>query len=318
MKVITWGSRGSLPASLNANVIRSKIARALEAAQGRDLSSTAAMDKFIDSYLPFAVKGTYGTNTTCVEIRTGQAEREYLVIDCGSGLRDFGAYLMKTEQIPAHVHILVTHPHWDHLHGFPFFVPAYIPGNRIDIYAYHEDIEQAFRKQQSDPFFPVSMDVMQADITFHQLNENDPFELNGCRIQSMQQHPGISYGYRLSRDGKVVVFSSDSEHKSDAHDDKYPFIEFFSDADLLIFDAQYTLTDSLYAKEDWGHSSNIMGVELAMRAGVKHLCLFHSEPTASDDELDQILESTKRYAVLHDSSYELDVSHAYDGMELDI
>ena len=95
-------------------------------------------------------------------------------------------------------------------------------------------------------------------------------------------------------------------------------VDFYRAADLLMFDAQYTLTESIYAKEDWGHSSHIMGVELAMRAGVKHLCLFHSEPTASDEQLEQIESSTRRYAHLHDKSYPLKISQAYDGLEIDM
>lgn len=319
MKAVIWGSRGSLPATVNANIIRSKITKALEAVQGHDISAREAIDTFIDTQLPFAVRGGYGTNTTCVEIRSEQNDREFLVIDSGTGLRDFGGYLMKTGQTPAHIHILLTHPHWDHIQGFPFFVPAYIPGNRIDIYSFHSGVEAAFRGQQSKPYFPVPMEVMQADIQFHEIDVDDQIEIEGYNIRHMaQRHPGTSYGYRIEREDKTIVFSSDSEHKSDAYQDGYPFVDFFRDTDLLIFDAQYTLTESVHVKEDWGHSSNIMGVELAMRSGAKHLCMFHSEPTADDDQLEYIENSTKRYAHLHDESYALQISHAYDGMEIEV
>ena len=160
---------------------------------------------------------------------------------------------------------------------------------------------------------------MQADIQFHELDVADRIEIEGYDISHIaQRHPGTSYGYRIEREGKTMVFSSDSEHKSDAYDEGHPFVDFYRDADLLLFDAQYTLTESIYAKEDWGHSSHIIGVELAMRAGVKHLCLFHSEPTASDEQLEQIETSTRRYAHLHDKSYPLKISQAYDGLEIDM
>lgn len=317
MKAVIWGCRGSLPATVNADIIRSKIKKSLEAVQDNDISTPEAIDSFIDTRLPFSVRGGYGTNTTCVEIRTDSPTPEFLVIDCGTGLRDFGAYLMQNGLMPAKIHILMSHLHWDHMQGFPFFVPAYIPDNQIEIYSYHTGLESAFKGQQSPPYFPVPMEAMQADIRFHELDEADTVDILGFEIDHIaQRHPGISYGYRLERAGKCVVFSSDSEHKSDAYQDGYPFVDFFHNADLLIFDAQYTLTESVYSKEDWGHSSNIMGVELAMRAGVKHLCMFHSEPTTGDDQLEYIEKSTKRYAELHDKSYSLKVSMAYDGMEI--
>jgi len=115
-----------------------------------------------------------------------------------------------------------------------------------------------------------------------------------------------------------VVYSTDSEHKEDAEVEDYVFIEFFKNADLLIFDAQYTLLDAVDGKENWGHSSNLSAVELAVRSGVKRLCLFHSEHTYDDESLDQFLNDTREYLKIHDHTYPLKIYLAYDGLEMEL
>ncbi len=313
MKIVIWGSRGSLPASTGAEKIREKICKAIEIANHQHFNSKAEIENFVDTQLPFSVRGSYGCNTSCVEIRDGE---EFFVLDAGTGLRDFGNYVMQSGRIPARFHILMSHLHWDHIHGFPFFVPAFIKGNRIDFYGFHEDIEQAFIHQQEPPCFPVPTSYMQAEKHFTRLDPEKECEIAGFRVRGMEQHhPGLSYGYCLEKDGKKIVYSTDSEHKG-RNDESY--LAFFRNADVLIFDAQYSLTDAMYMKEDWGHSSNMMGVEMAIRSGVKHLCMYHSEPTHNDERLDRILRETVKYASIYDPSYRLKISLAFDGMEIGI
>ncbi len=311
MKVTIWGSTGSLPVALHAQDIRSKVVQAVKAAQGRTFASDKEIEAFI-AELPFAVGSTYGGNTSCVQVQNGE---EYVLFDAGTGLRDFGLHVMQTNKSPCTMHIFMSHLHWDHIQGFPFFIPAFIKGNRINFYGCHEEIEHALRSQQQAPFFPVDLDYMQAERTFKRLEAGKEYEIAGFRVTIIEQfHPGVSYGYRLEKDGKTMVYSTDSEHK----DIEDGFLDFFRDADLLIFDAQYSLMDSLHTKENWGHSSNMLGVELAIEAGVKHLCLFHNEPTHGDETLDTVLDNTRKYAALHDDTYPLTVSLAYDGMVIDL
>ena len=328
MKVIFWGTRGSLPASATGATVRAKIFSALEASRGHDLSTEDAIDSFIDNSLPFAVGSTYGGNTACIQLTNDH--NEYVLCDAGSGIRDFANQFMASEAShESHTfHIVMTHLHWDHIIGFPFFTPAYIPGNRIIIHGYHEAIPEVFQHQMAAPCFPVGFDQLKAEIDFvlHQTGES--FQAGGFDVSAIEQnHPGISYGYRVEHAGKSAIYSTDSEHKEDAYDEGYRFVRFFSSADLLIFDAQYSLVDATYNKAEWGHSSNIMGVELAARARVKHLCLFHNEPGASDLDLDQFLAKTRKYREIYHSEaasdseaarYPGEITLAFDGLEIEL
>lgn len=316
MRVLFWGTRGSLSASLSAREVEAKVVAAVMAARGRDLGGREQVIDFVGE-LPFFARGTYGTNTSCVEIEGGE---EYVVCDAGSGLRDFGNHVMQSGGSgPLSFHLFISHLHWDHIQGFPFFVPAYIPGTTINIYGMHPELEAAFINQQAQPNFPVPFAALGAEIRFQVLEPKKSYEIAGFVVEGAEQsHPGRSFSYSFFRDGKRVVYSTDAEHKGDAEKESYQFLRFISRADLLVFDAQYTLMDAIYSKEDWGHSSNITGVELAIKAGVKHLCLFHSEPTSDDRTLEQILNNTRKYAAIFDNSSRLEITMAYDGLEIDV
>lgn len=318
MLVRFWGTRGSLPASLSAAAIREKITFALRKGIQKNLRSEEDVDAFVDDELPFWVRGTYGTNTPCVELRDG---KDFLLCDAGSGLRDFGHHTMKEHSPPFSetFHILLSHLHWDHLQGFPFFVPAFIPGCRVVFYGCHPGLEQAFSVQQSPPFFPVSLKDMRARIEFVSLTPGRSYEIAGFTVKAQEQHhPGLSYGYRIEKAGGVVVYSTDSEHNDRNEDAALSFVDFIRDADLLIFDAQYTFVDACTVKEEWGHSNNLIGVEMAKRAGVRHLCLYHMEPVSSDRELDKYLENTRKLATLIIEGSPLHVSIAWDGMVIEV
>lgn len=313
MRVHFWGTRGSLPTSLNAAQVRGKIIAALKAARGRTLADEEEMAAFVDRELPFAVRGTYGGNSSCIEIRGGE---EYVLCDAGTGLRDFGQTAGASRGV---YHLFLSHLHWDHLQGFPFFTPAYIPGNEIRIYGFHPGMEAAFTDQQRPPFFPVPLAAMRAAISFHPLKTDKTYEIAGFQVRGTQQHhPGDSYGYRFAKDGKSVVYSTDSEHKEDAGNPHYAYLDFIRDTDLLIFDAQYTLLDAISDKENWGHSSNVMAVEMAVEGRVKSLCLFHHEHTYNDEAFDELLEDTRTYLHIHSEASPLEIFLAYDGLEIEI
>lgn len=315
MKVRFWGTRGSLPRSVTGKEIRKKISRVLELAQGYDLRDPGNRENFIDTVLPFALKGSCGGNTPCTQIVNSD---EYILLDAGTGLRDFGNEFMKVKKGASAVfHIFISHPHWDHIQGFPFFVPAYVPGNIINIYGCHPELEEAFRCQQEPPFFPVPLEALGATIRFNTLSVGGALNIAGFSVEtSAQNHPGKSFGYSLTGSGRKIVYSTDSEHLNGVEGS--PLIEFFRRSDLLIFDAQYSLAESEVIKRDWGHSSNIMGVELAVLSESKHLVLFHTEPNLDDDRLEQIEGETRHYSRLYAENYPLEVSMAYDGLEIDI
>ncbi|MFH1081537.1 MAG: MBL fold metallo-hydrolase [Pseudomonadota bacterium] len=321
MIVQFWGSRGSLPSAMDTRMIRAKIFKAVKASRSHRLETDEAIDRFIREHLPFAVSGTYGCSTPCIELKP---QVEYVLCDAGTGLRNFGSAFMKCRQAqqsrPAPIfHIFMSHLHWDHIQGFPFFTPAYLPGHQIHIYGCHQYLQQAFTDQQNTPFFPVPLHAMKAEILFHTLEPDQTCEVAGYSVRNIKQnHPGNSYGYRFEKDGKIIVYSTDAEHKKEAEADEYAFIDFFHKADLLIFDAQYTLLDALDMKENWGHSSNLSAVELAVRADVRHLCLFHSEHTYSDERLEQFLVETCDYLKIHAAGHHLKIDLAADGLEIEI
>jgi phosphoribosyl 1,2-cyclic phosphodiesterase len=316
MYIRFWGTRGSLPASLTAKQIREKLFRAIRASRSHDLATDEAIGTFIDGELPFAVRGGYGSNTSCIEI--GQQE-DLVLCDAGTGLRDFGNAFLSSEKgaAPAVFHLFLSHLHWDHIQGFPFFVPAYHTGNIVHIYSCHADTEKAFVYQQAAPCFPVPFKALGAKILFHSLDPDRSYEVAGFTVQAIvQNHPGYSYGYRFVRGDKKFIYSTDVELGLEAQDDGYVFVDFFRGADLLIFDAQYSLADAIGPKEAWGHSSNLLGVELAVQAAVKRLCLFHSEPTRDDEALDRFLAETREYLRVHDPRSSLKIDLAWDGMEI--
>jgi phosphoribosyl 1,2-cyclic phosphodiesterase len=313
MRVHFWGTRGSLPSSLNAEKVREKIIKALKAAQGKIFANDSALEQFVDRELPFAVRGAYGGNSSCVEIRGGD---EYLLCDAGTGLRDFG---QSADGARGVYNILLSHLHWDHIQGFPFFTPAYIPGNRINVYSYNHGMEQAFVLQQGPPFFPVPLHALGAEIAFHPLEHDKVYQIAGFKVRGMKQHhPGGSYGYRFEKDGRSVTYSTDAEHKKDAGNPAYAYLDFIRETDLLIFDAQYTLLDAIGDKENWGHSNNILAVELAIEGMVKHLCLFHHEHTYDDDVFDELLEDTRTYLRILAETSTLEITMACDGLEIEV
>jgi len=318
MQVHFWGTRGSIPASVKTKDIRKKIKAALAVAAQERFGPGSDVDAFIDNQLPFWVSGTYGTNTSCVEIRDGS---DFILCDAGTGLRDFGNQLVRNpgENPPKDFHILISHLHWDHIQGFPFFIPSHSQESSITFYSCHDDIKDALFTQQRAPFFPVDFNDLGAKIRFVKLVPDKRYEIAGFRITAKEQsHPGKSYGYRIVKNGKVIVYSTDSEHKSETDEDSARFVEFFRDADLLVYDAQYSLTDACIIREDWGHSNNVIGAEFAQRAGVKHLCLYHNDPSSSDEDLDRFLEETKKLSSLLGEGSSPRVSIAWDGMIVEV
>jgi phosphoribosyl 1,2-cyclic phosphodiesterase len=317
MIVRFWGTRGSIPVAPTSAGIQKKLVAALVQAAGRSLETPEKARAFVEQELDFGVSHTFGGNTSCVEIDTGGGE--YVLCDVGSGARVFGlSVLAKHGPGPPHTfHVFMSHLHWDHIMGFPFFLPAYIPGNRVRIYGCHAVLEEAFRRQHGAPSFPVDFAQLGATIEFIRLEPGRAHDLAGFRVTpKLQRHGGDSYGYRFEREGRAIVYSTDSEHKLEDPDATRAFVEFFRDADLVIFDAQYSLAEATSVKEDWGHSSNIVGVELCQMARARHLCMYHHEPVLDDEQIATVLRETRRLEEITRGEHRLHVSAAYDGMEL--
>lgn len=232
----------------------------------------------------------YGGNTSCVEMRLGD---QRLIFDGGTGLRVLGLDLLK--QMPVEARVFFSHTHWDHIQGFPFFVPAFIPINRFHIYgAIAPDgttIKERLSDQMVHPNFPVPMHVMQSDMKFYDIIPGDAIALDGgIKVETAPlNHPNVAIGYRVTWGGRTAVYCSDTEHFLDRFDDNV--LHLARGADLLIYDATYTneeYHDRESPKLGWGHSTWEVGVEVAKKAGVKQVVMYQHDPSHDDDFLDAI------------------------------
>jgi anti-anti-sigma factor len=316
MKLKFWGVRGSIPSPVSSAEIEDKLVAALAGAHHVDLGDMDAIQAYVRS-LPPLIRGTVGGNTPCVSVRVGD---EWIIFDAGSGIRELGLALLETEFARGQgaAHLFMSHTHWDHVQGFPFFSSLLPSGNRVNIYSPLSNLESRFRGQQVPRYFPISLDRARADLRFVQLKENAPINIAGVQVHNiLQPHPGRSYGYRLNGDGASIVYATDAEYKDlgEAHTQRY--VEFMQDADVLIFDAQYTFTDALQ-RPDWGHSSSLIGVDMALRANVKRMFLYHFDPTYSDQKVQEILDSTLSYASMDPVRPSCKIELAVEGLELEV
>jgi phosphoribosyl 1,2-cyclic phosphodiesterase len=313
MKVKFWGTRGSIPTPLSPTAIEGKIRQALHGAAGLDLSSEAAIERYLQR-LPVTVRSTVGGNTPCVEVRAGQ---QMLILDAGSGLRLLGQELLKTEfgKGQGAVDILISHTHWDHLQGLPFFKPGFIRGNRVTFHSPHAHLEQAFVGQQDPIYFPVPLSYLSGDIQFHHIPTGEWTQIGDMRVYPFRmKHPGESYAYRIEYENASLVYATDSEYSQVDKAAGQVYVDFFHNADLLIFDAQYSLTEAL-DKVDWGHSTPVIGAVLAHRAGVRRLALFHHDPLSDDEAIYSSLRQAEAILAKHGSRCQVMI--ASEGLEVE-
>lgn len=316
MKIRFWGTRGSIPVSLTTADIRAKMIEAVQGARDRRLDHRADIEAYIDG-LGFDIAGTYGGHSSCVQIDAGG--NEFVVLDMGSGARPFGQSMIERfgPGRPQTYHVFMSHLHWDHIMGFPFFTPIYIPGNSIVIHSCHENVEYAFRRQQREPSFPVDFAQLGAAISFDVLQPDKEYSIAGLTVRAkLQRHAGDSYGWRFEHEGKSVIYSTDSEHRLEDEAECGAFVDFFANADAVIFDAMYSLADAISVKADWGHSSNIVGVELCQMARARRLVMFHHEPAYDDARIEQVLGETRRFEEITRDGHAVEVLSAWDGLEL--
>jgi len=317
MKVRFWGVRGSLPTPVTAAEISEKLIQALLGARQADLADADAVRAYVAG-LPLASRGTVGGNTSCVEITFGEQQ---LVFDAGSGLRPLGEAMMAGPcgQGKGIVHLFLSHLHWDHIQGLPYFSPAYVPGNQINIYCPCEGFDRQLIRQQNSPHFPVRLEKMGATFYFHLLHAGQNFQLGRFDIRPFEQrHPDKSYSYRIA-DGRVeVVYATDAEYRDLDQGNLHRSVEFFCRADALIFDAQYSLRDAFFEKDGWGHGTAFVGIDLAKQADVKRLILFHHEPTYNDQILVDLLETARLYMVQDPEQPSFEILLAYEGLELEL
>ncbi|MAZ66368.1 MAG: MBL fold metallo-hydrolase [Kangiellaceae bacterium] len=259
----------------------------------------------------------YGGNTTCIEVVTD--EGDVIIIDGGSGIRTLGLELLK--QHPVKCTLLITHTHWDHIQGLPFFVPFFVPGNQIDIYGtfdpiYMKSLKSILAAQMEYCYFPVRECELNAKISYNDIREGQAIQVGSATITPiLLNHPVLNYGYRIESHGKVFFFTGDYEHpvniyepEDDGYDDYQQLIEeqkgvlsdFIRGADLVVADSQYTV-EEYKTKKGWGHGTHESSIELARDAEIKKMVFTHHEPVRTDKQLDEIYERLMRRSDLPDS-----------------
>ncbi|MGE3270143.1 MAG: response regulator [Chloroflexota bacterium] len=268
----------------------------------------------------------YGGNTSCVEVRTDDGT--LIVLDCGTGAHSLGQRLLGAGQRPISGHLMISHFHWDHIQGFPFFAPLFVPGDTWDVYApggLGQEVAETLAGQMQYTYFPVALDQLGATIRYHDLGEGT-FQIGQVRITTQYlNHPALALGYRLEVGGVTLVYATDHEaHASSpagprgpagalpVHAEDRRHVQFLAGADLVIHDAQYT--DAEYpAKRGWGHSTIEWVVDYALAAGAKRLALYHHEPLRDDDGMDAVLALARERA-----SADLDVIAAAEGQVIEL
>lgn len=252
-----------------------------------------------------------GGNTSCVQVKT--SDDRLLVLDGGTGLRLLGNELVKEGKASGITgHILLSHTHWDHIQGFPFFSPAFNSRNHFYIYGAQkaeERLENVLKGQMNYQYFPVELEQMGACIDFVELQE-ETFEIDGEVKVSTQafNHPGGVYGFRIEYQDQVVVYATDMEYTLETLDPR--LVEFAQDCDLFIYDSQYT-PDELKVKTGWGHSTHYAAAHIAKQANVKRLMLYHHDPLHNDEKLFLMEEEARQIfpeAYLAKECMEVDLS----------
>ena len=240
----------------------------------------------------------YGGNTPCVEVRCGDT---LIIIDAGSGLRELGdSLLQEFNGRKAEIHMLISHTHWDHIQGFPFFKLAYIPGTVINFYGGHSvsTLEKLIFGQMEREYFPVSLNELQSTIGFNALTES-PFKINDVTIYFTHLiHPTLSLGFRIEYRGRVFVYATDSEISLDPEIEKINeknLSYLMHDADAVVADCQYDM-EEYENKAGWGHSAIEKTVEICNKFNVKNLFAFHHDPSRTDDQLDELIIKGKAVA----------------------
>lgn len=284
MTIKLWGVRGSLPSPYPPASIEARLVSALEKYLSGSHHGPGEAREFVKS-LPLAERGGFGGNTLCVEIERSSDQR--IIIDAGSGIRALGDKLTSypVGRGKGEAHIMFTHFHWDHLLGLPFFPPIFIPGNTIHLYAVQEDLEQNIRAVFKKPFFPVPFEALGSKIIFHRLKPREKVQIAGFDVTPFKlDHPDPCWGYRVELGGRVYAHCVDTEGTRVSRQDLGEDLGLYQNADLMFFDAQYTMLEAA-EKMNWGHSAAPIGLELALREGVKRVLFAHHDPGASDEKV---------------------------------
>lgn len=286
-----WGVRGSLPSCETPEQWEHHFAQLLRSFFKEGYSKAEDVSEFIQSRPPQFVGG-FGTDTSAVEV---SGDSTTLLIDGGSGLRRYGQSIQSQLKGGEEHHILLTHFHWDHLIGIPFFTPMFMTGQTVHFYAVQEDLEKNIRLKFSKPFFPVPFESLASKIIFHKLEPRKPSKIGEFKVTPYQlDHPDPCWGFRIEKEGLSYAHCVDTEGTRVSREEIGLDLPLYQKADLMYFDAQYTLPE-LVEKSNWGHSAAQIGLDIALREGIGHVIFGHHDPGATIRNLFELRKQTQDY-----------------------
>ena len=319
MEIKLWGVRGSCARPLSNEEYSQHIGKILEHAVSRLKEKPNLSAKEIHNSLSREQSVLLGGNTTCVEVLSN---RDQLIIDLGSGVRELGYNIVKQNAAnkPKELHILITHTHWDHIQGWPFFTPAYSADYTIHFYSSLKNLEKRLLMQQNRWFFPIDFKKMLSKRKFHYIKPDTDFKIDSFSIRSRRLiHPGSCTSYSIRTHKKNFIFATDTEF--------FPlnnvgairnFNSYFKGTDLLIMDGQYSIEDAVN-RVGWGHTAMLTAIDCAMNWEVKHLVLTHHEPSYNDSKIWELFSRAQEYLLEQKNhrSLRLDIAQEGDIYHLD-
>lgn len=288
-----WGVRGSLPTAPTPKDWSEQISNIFEGALERAGESSSAVREYLKS-LPVIQVGGFGTATTCVEIHSSET---HLILDGGSGIKHLSDKIMSgaTGRVKGRYNIFMTHFHWDHVIGLPFFVPHFIPGCEIHYYGVQKNLEEMIRGVFKKPYFPVPFEQLKAKIHFHVVEARKPFQIDDITCTPyLLDHPDECWGLKVQVGDKVYAHCVDTEGTRVSREELREDLPLYQNVDLMYFDAQYAL-NALADKVNWGHSAAQVGLDIAMREKIPQVLFAHHEPSASTAEILELARQTQQF-----------------------
>lgn len=293
MRIRIWGARGSIASPLTSAQLRDKARTLLAEASPADLASPTAIDAYLDRS---EHSWTYGGNTSCVEVAFHD---QVFILDAGTGLRALGSQLMADGRGRTHgIHLFLTHFHWDHICGFPFFPPIYLKGREVGVWSGRSDSATLLAAQMGGAHFPVKWEGLPSAIACRQLPDSESTAIGGATVRILPLiHPDKAYGYRIEQGGRTVCYLTDTEVSKSPHRVGESYAAFVTGADVVIVDAMYGFLD-YHDHINFGHSTIFNFIDFFRESDIGELVIFHHDPLASDPAVSRLLSDARRYKQL--------------------